>query len=142
MRWPYLSTEDYHIRQHISEWYMRDMPTVVEIGPNGNGVKVSGHYRAIDWLSEAPDDIGRPYGLVYLGVDIEGGEEEIAAFHHLVRGASVCVIEAATDYPVGSRQMREVIATSRMEVVARFEIYLPDHGEHSARSMVVLRSEQ
>lgn len=141
MRWPYLATEDYHVRQHIAEWYLRGMPRVVEIGPNGNGVTVPGEYHAIDRLSDAPQ-ISGPYGLVYLGVDIEGGDSEVQAFRALVRGASVCVLETALDYEIGARQMREAAESSGKGIVARFEIYLPNHGKHSRRGLMILRGEE
>jgi len=136
-KWPYLAQEDFHIRQHIAAYYMRDLSRVVEIGPHLSPVKP----HLADGVEYIPVSKGEqitpvaPYGLVALGLGLEGGLEYVAG---LAQRAQVVVLEWATEYKPGAEQAERIMRG--LEQLKVLTMSIPKSGgEYAHRTLVALR---
>lgn len=107
-RWEYLITEEYSVRHHIAEYYLRDLPFVIDIGAYKKSIKTKGRVAIIDplctisksyhgtikaWKDANPIPDDQEFGIMFLGLEINGGMDEFYAVKDLFIRSKRAVIE-------------------------------------------------
>ena len=111
-RWPYLFRPEFAVRQEKAHELAAGLD-IVEIGPGPNPTQSDGEYLAVEELvGFDPLSVKRPYALVVLGIDIEGGIAAMDVARTLARGAQILIVEVNRNYEPGIRQMESLLAVA------------------------------
>jgi hypothetical protein len=145
MQWGYLRSEAFSVRNVLAAHFVRDCPTVIEIGGWHTPIDryLTGHQSSVvvvdPFIREATRDElnGRPccvrhvrarfqdlgwtvrapdYGLVILGLDLEGlSGDDEQALFELVRRARTTVIEFPTSWDPSREQYARLLAATSVD---------------------------
>ena len=113
-RWEYLTTKEFSIRHHITEYFIKDCDAVIDVGAYKKKLNTNGVLYTIDPLKTLEDSFHdslynwnieyseifkyNNYAVVALGLDIEGDSNEIDTLIKLIQNSNVTIIEYATEY--------------------------------------------
>ena len=146
--------DPYTVRHRIAEYFVADCSQVVDVGVYKCWLDVSGELYEIDPLNTVGGFVGSVadwwqkyndmsgFGLVVLGMAVEGGEVDRAALLEMAKVASVVVVEWAKDYvnPLVSPEEllsgRDIVLTLDMELPM---LDTPGYPVFNKRRMVVGR---
>lgn len=161
-RWEYLVSEPYTLRHLIASYAVRSMPYVVDIGSYKIKPSVNGKLFCIDPLKTMVDSYHGTvkqwmdqnyyqikdftYGVVILGLDIEGGEEEFNAILDLIKNSSVTVLDVPIDHQPSVQQCDIILArcNKKVETEADFrypELNLPGFPSFRNRKLYILKGD-
>ena len=158
-RWEYLLTKEYRIRQHICEYFVGDLQYVLDVGvykttlygayPYGvvpiDPLKTmvdSYHGTVAEWLDEHGDLLNVDYGVIGLGLDIEGGKKEFDAFFSLRQGAKIAIIEFSKDHQPSVEQANYILEHINKPIKMEMDIKFPDvessgFKPHANRKLII-----
>lgn len=156
-RWEYLVSKEYRLRHHICEYFLDNVDGVIDVGaykytlPWDNVV-------AIDPLKTMEDSfhgtirewIEQPYyfditncGVMALGLEIEGGEDEWNAFSNIVEYSKIAIIEHSIDHSPSVYQFNKIMLSTNKKIITTIELEFcdmqtPGFVPHKKRKLTVL----
>lgn len=141
-RWEYLTTKEYGVRHHIAEYYMENMPVVIDVGTYRKKLNVSGQLNSIDPLKTLNGTFhgsvhewyllnknfidNAKFGLVILGLHIEGDSSEFDTVVMLAKKADVCVIEVPAGHDPSWVQFNNLLTNSGKRINTEMILLLPE----------------
>ena len=159
-RWEYLVSKEYKLRHHICEYYLdHTLDFVIDIGAYKASIKsndwvipidplktITGSYHGTvkEWVSEHSDLLNNNnYGVMALGLEIEGDESEWNSFLTLVRGAKIVIIEHSIEHGPSILQFSEIIGTTDKKITTTMDfefcdMQTPGFVPHTKRRLAIL----
>jgi hypothetical protein len=159
-RWEYLVSKEYRLRHHICEYYLDyNLNFIIDIGAYKNTLKSNDWIIPIDPLKSIPDsyhgsvaewvnehnDLLKDdnYGVMALGLEIEGDENQWNSFYSLIEGSKVAIIEHSIEHEPSVKQFNLVMETTSKKLVTLMDfefcdMQTPGFVPHKKRRLAVL----
>lgn len=141
-RWEYLITEEFCIRHHIAEYFLQKCGVAIDVGSYKKKLNFTGQLFCIDPLKTISDGFhgslyewykiyqstitGTKYGVVCLGLDLEGSIKEFNTLCELISYSHISILEYPTEYSESVYQIKALkdIVTNKV-VSHEFDIKYP-----------------
>lgn len=159
-RWEYLVTKEYLLRHHIAEYFLSDVDFTIDVGAYKRTLYGAYPYNVIaidplktmvdsyhgtvaEWFTEYSDILNDNYGVMALGLEIEGEEKEWNAFISLIEGSRIAILEHSIEHEPSIAQFNQIMSTTKKELITLMDIefcnvqtsgFVP----HKKRRLVVL----
>lgn len=159
-RWEYLVSREYKIRHHIAEYYFYDVDSIIDIGAYKFTIGGAYPYNVIpidplktmfdsyhgtvsQWLNEHGDILTNNFGVMALGLEIEGGEDEWNAFKTLIGDSKIAILEHSIEHAPSVWQFEEIMKTTNKKLVTVIDfefcsVPTPGFVNHTKRKMAIL----
>lgn len=156
-RWEYLISKEYKLRHHICEYYLNNVDAIIDIGaykytlPWSNvfaidplaSIDGSFHGTVSEWMQQPFCFSLNNCGVMALGLEITGGEEEWKAFQYLIESSKIAIIEHSVEHTPSVWQFEEIMRTTKKNLITLIDFELchvetPGFIPHSKRRLVVL----
>lgn len=140
-RWEYLTTKEFSIRHHIAEYFIKDCDMAIDVGSYKKTLNFSGNLYSIDplktiddsfhgtiseWYAINYNNLTNNYGVVCLGLDINGSQKEFEILYELIKKSKVTVIEFAIEYIESINQFKAIQETvSNKKISHKFDVEYP-----------------
>jgi len=161
--WPYLESELFQSRYVLAAFFLRGLPLVIELGgyktpvtcflePGQVGVVLDGllepgmvgrHYHLAERFPPRawPVRLGKPYGVLLLGLELHLTEEHWEALYELLRGAERIVIGVPVQHVTSTQQLKKILENVELREVLTVGLDLrgnKDCGDYAERRLHVL----
>jgi len=138
-KWPYLFKPEYGIRRELAHELANGLD-IVEVGASGQPVRSEGKHTAVEDLKSFDvKSVSKPFALVILGIDIEGGQAAVNAAKQLAREAQIVIVEVSRNYPRGVEQMDQVLGAANGKELFRKDLDID--GTPQGERLIVSRGE-
>lgn len=163
-RWEYLISYEYKSRHHIAEYYLNNLDFVIDVGVYKMTIGGAYPYNVIpidplktmfdsyhgtvaEWLHEHGDLLqnNTNFGVLALGLEIEGGDKEFAAFKTLVDKSKILILEHSIEHEPSVNQVNEILSYTNKDIVVSMQLEFnkletPGFPQHLKRRMIVLQT--
>jgi hypothetical protein len=146
LRWEYLISKEFKIRHHIAEYYINNSEYIIDIGTYRHKIATNKKVIYIDPLQTVSDSFcgtlsewkksfykevkDKEYSVVALGLHLEGDSSQIKDMIEICDGASVIVLEIASDFKPSLEQYNlirsKLIKNNRKKIICEMNITLSD----------------
>lgn len=159
-RWEYLVSKEYKLRHHICEYFLdHDLNFVIDIGAYKTTISSndwvipidplrsipnSYHGSVAEWLSEHGDLLKDDnYGVMALGLEIEGDEKEWNAFYKIIDNSKIAIIEHSIEHHPSVYQFNKTMGLTSKKIITKIDfefcdIHTSGFVPHKKRKLVVL----
>jgi hypothetical protein len=156
-RWEYLVSKEYKLRHHICKYFLTDMDLTIDVGAykytieDLNIIPIdplksmgdSYHGTVYEWYKEYADMLNENFGVMALGLEIEGDKNEWNCFFDLIERSKIAIIEHSIEHEPSVIQFNKIINSTTKELVAIVEfefrnVDTPGFVPHSKRKLVIL----
>ena len=160
-RWEYLISKEYRLRHHIAEYFFDGVEHIIDVGAYKftiggaypyNVIPIdplqtmfeSYHGTVAQWVNEYGDLLTDNFGVMALGLEIEGGDDEWCAFETLVEKSKVAIIEHSIDHEPSVNQINKILSSTNKTVTVSIQLEFskfetPGFPHHPKRQMFVLQ---
>ena len=159
-RWEYLVSKEYKLRHHICEYYLdHGLDFVIDIGAYKSSIQSNDWVIPIDPLKTIPDSYhgtvkqwmnensdlldNKTYGVMALGLEIEGDEYEWDSFISLVEKSKVAIIEHSITHLPSVTQFNKVLENTNKRITTLIDFEFCDiqtagFVPHAKRKLAIL----
>lgn len=160
-RWEYLVTKEYKLRHHICEYFLdHTLDFVIDVGAYKATIESNDWVIPIDplksmpdsyhgtikeWVNEHSDLLNKEnYGVMALGLEIEGEESEWNSFLNLIESCKTAIIEFSKDHQPSVQQAQYILDNTSKEIMMEIDIAFPNvetvgFKPHANRKLIILK---
>ena len=157
-RWEYLVTKEYKLRHYISKYFLDDVDAIIDVGAYKTRIDWD-NVIAIDPLMTMDDSyhgtvsqwVKEPFyfkiencGVMALGLEIEGDENEWNTFIALMEECKTAIIEFSKDHQPSVQQAQYILDNTSKEIKMEIDIAFPEvetagFKPHANRKLIILK---
>lgn len=160
-RWEYLISKEYLLRHHIAEYFLSDVSFIIDVGAYKRTIGGAYPYNVIPidplktmvdsyhgtvsaWVNEHGDLLDDNFGVMALGLEIEGEKDEWDSFFKIVEESKITIIEHSIEHQPSVDQFELIMKNTKKTLVASIDMKFchvdtPGFIPHSTRRLVVLQ---